>query len=294
MKNIDALAKIQSLLPSCLHPYLTEDTEEIRFRRNREVMFLSPKKEIVTPVISHGDFMEELVDRLTQSSIYTYSDNITEGYLTLEGGHRIGICGTGVYRDGILSDVRDISSVNFRIAHEIKGCAKEIFQMIQSKTTLPGILIVSPPGCGKTTLLRDLIRLISNGMPRIKVAVIDERSELSGTYRGVPQNDLGKRTDILNGYTKPDGICRAVRSLSPTLIGVDEIGSPQDEESLLSATYAGVRVIATIHGNQNGDFKKNIARLTGEHVFDYYIYLSNNRSNNRIEAVEAVKEKLLC
>ncbi len=294
MKNIDALTKIQSLLPSCLHPYLTEDTEEIRFRRNREVMFLSSQKEIVTPVISHGDFMEELVDRLTQSSIYTYSDNITEGYLTLEGGHRIGICGTGVYRDSTLSDVRDISSVNFRIAHEIKGCAKELFQMIQSKTTLPGILIVSPPGCGKTTLLRDLIRLISDGIPRIKVAVIDERSELSGTYRGVPQNDLGKRTDILNGYTKPDGICRAVRSLSPTLIGVDEIGSAQDEESLLSATYAGVRIIATIHGNRNGDFQKNIARLTDEHVFDYYIYLSNKCSNNRIEAVEAVKEKLLC
>ncbi|MBQ7792852.1 MAG: stage III sporulation protein AA [Clostridia bacterium] len=290
MKTEHSLSYIQSLLPHSLHPYLTNTTEEIRFRRNREVMFLSSEEEMISPVISDRDFMEELLDRLTQSSIYTYSDNITEGYLTLEGGHRIGICGTGVYQKGVLSDVRDISSVNFRIAHEVKGCAEKVFHTVQAEKTLPGILIISPPGCGKTTLLRDVIRLFSNEIPKIKVAVVDERNELSGTYRGTSHNDLGRRTDILNGYQKSDGIRRAVRSLSPTLIGVDEIGSPEDEESLLYAHFAGVRVIATVHGNQDGMFQKNIARLTKEKVFDYYIYLSQKNPANRIESIQKVGE----
>lgn len=290
MNNEASVVRLRQLLPICLHPYLTEKTEEIRFRRNREVMFLSAEGEITAPLISDEGWMEELLDRLTQSSLYTFSENITEGYLTLEGGHRVGICGTGVYQNGRLSDVRDISSLNLRIAHEVKGCAEKLFQTVYTGKEVPCTLIVSPPGYGKTTLLRDLLRLISDRKSSIKIAVVDQRSELSGTYRGNPANDLGKRTDILNGYTKPDGICRAVRTLAPTLIGVDEIGSPEDEESILFAHYAGVKVIATIHGNESGDFQKSIPRLIKEKVFDYYVYLTRTGTPQPLQIIRRMKE----
>lgn len=286
-------SNILAYLPQKLHPYLSSDTEEIRFRRNREVIFLSSQTEIITPVLCDKPFLEDVMDRLTKSSLYTYFDDIANGYLTLEGGHRAGVCGTAVYQNGKLSDVRDISSVNLRIAREVKGCADEIFRLISPKENIPGILVISPPGCGKTTLLRDLTRQVSDSRIGLKVAVIDERNELGSVYRGTPQNDLGKRTDILNGYQKPDGIRRAVRSLSPNLIAVDEIGSPEDESSLLSATYAGVAIFATVHGDKGGEFRKNIAKLTKEKVFDYYVYLSNRNPDNRIECIKRVKEESL-
>ncbi len=289
--NQEKLQTVKSFLPQVLHPYLMDNTEEIRFRRNREVMFLSCEKELISPVIATKSFLDELMDRLTKSSLYTYFDDIANGFLTLEGGHRVGVCGTGVYQNGKLTDVRDISSLNFRIAREKKGCADRVFELLQQEEALPGVLIISPPGCGKTTLLRDLIRQVSDKMPKWKIAVVDQRNELSGTSFGAAQNDLGKRTDILNGYTKPDGIKRAVTSLSPTLIAVDEIGSVEDEESLLFATYSGVRVFATIHGDKKGTFQKNIARLIRENVFGYYVYLSNENHPDRISHIKKTKEK---
>lgn len=289
--NQEKLQTVKSFLPQILHPYLSDNTEEIRFRRNREVMFLSSEKELISPVIADKTFLDDLMDKLTKSSLYTYFEDIANGFLTLEGGHRVGVCGRGVYQHGKLTDVRDISSLNFRIAREKKGCADRVFELLQQEETLPGVLIISPPGCGKTTLLRDLIRQVSDKIPKGKVAVVDQRNELSGTAFGTAQNDLGKRTDILSGYTKQDGIKRAVTSLSPTLIAVDEIGSEEDEESLLFATYAGVRVFATIHGDTEGSFQKNIARLIRENVFGYYIYLSNKNPNDRIFHIEKAKEK---
>lgn len=292
--NQEKLQTVKLFLPQILHPYLSDNIEEIRFRRNREVMFLSSEKELISPVIADKAFLDDLMDRLTKSSLYTYFEDIANGFLTLEGGHRVGLCGTGIYQHGKLTDVRDISSLNFRIAREKKGCANRVFELLQQEETLPGVLIISPPGCGKTTLLRDLIRQVSDKMSKWKVAVVDQRNELSGTAFGAAQNDLGKRTDILCGYTKPDGIKRAVASLSPTLIAVDEIGSAEDEESLLFATYSGVQIFATIHGDERGAFRKNIARLIKENVFGYYIYLSGENHSDRICHIEKVKENPLC
>lgn len=289
MELSSRLQKVCALLPSCVAAYLTEDTREIHFRKGRPILLSTPTGEIRTNLICDQLFLEKLIDDLTRCSIYTYTDNITDGFLTLEGGHRVGLCGTGVYHHGKLSDVRDISSVNFRIAREVKGCANTLFRRFQSKPFFPGILIVSLPGCGKTTLLRDLIRLISDTATGSNISVIDERNELSGTFRGEAQNDLGKRTDILNGYQKADGILRAVRSLSPTLIGVDEIGSSQDEDALLTAHYSGVKVIATIHGTIEEDFQKKIPRLIKAGVFDYYVYLSNQQIQSVVSAKEERK-----
>ena len=287
MSRLHSLFKI---LPPSVTTYLTNQTEEIRFRRNRPVMLLESKKEILAPFISDKEVLDELIDNLTQNSLYTYFDDISQGYLTIEGGHRVGICGTGVYENGRITHIKDISSLNFRIAHEIKGCAESLYHTVIKSGSLPGVLIISPPGCGKTTLLRDFVRLISDRMEGSQVALVDERSELAGVHLGEAQNDLGKRTDILNGYQKSDGIRHAIRALSPTVIAVDEIGTKEDEDSLLYALHAGVTLLATVHGDSGGDFQKNIRRLTEEKGFQYYVYLSRKNPKNRIEQIVSVRE----
>lgn len=277
--------QLKLLLPEKIQDFLTPDTEEIRFRRDREIFFLESNREIPTDVIADKPLLEAFLDKITKSSLYTYLDNIREGYITIEGGHRVGLAGTAVYSENTLSYLRDISSVNIRVSHEIKGVADSLFSILTQNKCLSDTLIISPPGCGKTTLLRDLTRLISDTIPKSKVVVIDERSELGATHLGEAQNDLGKRTDILNGYSKKDGIERAIRSLSPTTIITDEIGTPEDEDSILKAKQAGITVIATIHGDENSDFHKNIPQLTAQKVFRNFVFLSKRNPQNRIEKI---------
>ena len=172
------------------------------------------------------------------------------------GGHRIGISGTAVYEDGELKNIRDISYINVRIAHELKGVGEGLFAKLFSENKISNTLIISPPGAGKTTLLRDLIRLVSDNFKRYRVAVVDERNEISASFLGEPQNDIGKRTDVLCGYKKKDGIIRAIRSMSPDLIALDEIGSREDTDAIIKCKYCGVNVIATMHGDSFLDAKE--------------------------------------
>jgi len=276
------------VLPDYLTEYFTNNTEEIRIRRNRPVIFLEHNRELLTPYRFQGQEMEELVDRLTEGTFSTYFDSIKEGYITLKGGHRVGISGTAVYEGNKLTYLKDISSVNIRIAREITDSADRLFQAVGHFNPLPGILIVSPPGHGKTTLLRDFIRQLSEKRAGMRVSVVDERGEIAATYHGDMQNNLGSRCDILNGYTKEDGIRMAIRSLSPNVIAVDEIGTAKDEDGLLYAYHAGVSVVATIHGDSSQNFRKNIQKLTEESVFSYEVYLSKNCSSDRILQIKRI------
>ncbi len=281
-------AELHKLLPPHLMQYFTSETEEIRFRRNCPVIFLEYAREIITPYQFDSHQMEDLVDRLTEGSLTSCFESVNNGYLTIKGGHRAGLSGTAVYEGNQLTYMRDISSVNLRIAKEINGVADTLFQRVGLLDPLPGILIISPPGHGKTTLLRDFIRQLSEKRTGLRICVIDERSEIAATYRGEMQNHLGIRCDILNRYQKPDGIRSAIRSLSPNVIAVDEIGTKEDETNLLYACRAGVSVIATIHGDCTGQFRKNIRKLTKEQVFSYEVYVSKNGSHDRIAQIKKV------
>ena len=192
--------------------------------------------------------LEESFRNLCSYSIYSHENEIRNGYITLSGGHRAGICGTAVLQAGAVGGVREISSINLRISREIRGAADALLDGLGDRLR-EGLLLAGAPASGKTTILRDLARQLSSGTRGDirKVAVVDERGEIAGTYLGVPQNDLGLCCDVLDGYPKAEGILLAVRSLSPEVIVCDEIGSDAEVEAIEQGLNAGAALIASIH-----------------------------------------------
>ena len=248
--------------------------EEIRLRvgKNIKIKYSNGEKNIGYTVTS--DNIENIFGRLTQYSPYAYKEEINCGYITIEGGYRVGIAGTVVDEGGQVQTIKNISSLNIRIAREIKGCSKDIISYINGNT-----IIVSPPACGKTTLLRDIVRVWSNNGKNI--CVIDERNEISGTYMGKSQLDLGERTDIIVNVSKEKGFEMALRSLSPDVIAVDEIGGQGDINSIKMALNSGVSILCTLHSYNDDDLivKDGIAPLVKNKVFDTYIFMTKSYEN---------------
>ena len=189
---------------------------------------------IVEYKITQNEILQ-IVERLCENSIYAYKKQLCEGYITIRGGHRVGISGTTVVENGEIINIKYITSLNFRIAREVLNCSNRIIgQVIDTKNqTIFNTLIVSPPGKGKTTILRDLIRKLSNGITEINFkgktcGVVDERGEIAAMYRGIPQNDVGMRTDIIDNVSKAKGIKMLIRTMAPEIIACDEIGGIED------------------------------------------------------------------
>ncbi len=224
--------------------------------------------------------LKETLQYISGYSMYAFEDELRQGFITVQGGHRVGVAGKIVTENGKIKTMKYISFLNIRLAHEITGCANHILPYILEGGKLCHSLIVSPPRCGKTTLLRDVIRQLSNGDGKrrgMTVGVVDERSELGACHQGVPQNDLGVRTDILDCCPKLSGMIMLVRSMSPEVIAVDEIGEKEDVEAIVYAMNCGCQMLATAHGRDMDELRaKPVFReMIGERLFKRYVVLDN-------------------
>ncbi len=230
---------------------------------------------------------------ISNYSIYSVQEELKQGFITIKGGHRIGLIGKGICSRDKLSSIKDISSINIRISRQIIGASNEVMKyIIKDSNEIYNTLLLSPPKCGKTTILRDAIRNISNGMVEyrtkgLKVGVVDERSELAGMYNGQPQNDLGDRTDILDACYKYDGMMILLRSMSPDVIATDEIGHEMDMKAICQAIKSGVKVISSAHGTNIEDIKSklNLKEIIESKIFERIVILDNSKGIGTIKDV---------
>lgn len=287
-------------------PFDLEGIEEIRLRADKPLMISKGGQDYfinniggltlsyAEPALVTRQDIEKTLQLMCSYSIYAIEEELKQGFITLSGGHRVGLSGRGVIEGSKIKTLKNISGMNIRIAREVKGCGSKLVNML-FKDGLKHTLIASPPGCGKTTLLRDIIRILSWGEENMqrgyKVGVVDERSEIAGCYMGVPQRDVGIRTDVLDACPKVQGMMMLLRSMSPEIIAVDEIGSLEDAETIENAINSGVKVIATVHGKDMNDIveRPGIKKMMEKKSFERVVLLSRKNGPGTIEDIITVK-----
>jgi stage III sporulation protein AA len=269
---------------------------EIRIKSHKPILIYSKHGESVINYTPSKDELKSILQKISNYSLYAYEEDIRQGFITIKGGHRIGIAGECVMEKGEVKTIRNISSLNIRICREIIGCSDKIINFITSENRIYNTIIISPPKCGKTTILRDIARNISNGIPALgtkgrKVVVVDERSEIGACHLGIPQSDLGIRTDVLDNCLKREGLIMAIRSLSPEVLICDEIGTKGDIDALMMAFNSGVNIVTTIHGFSVEDLyrRKVFGDLLKNEILERAIILSNNHGIGTIENVFSLK-----
>ncbi|MBP3205830.1 MAG: stage III sporulation protein AA [Lachnospiraceae bacterium] len=228
-----------------------------------------------------GQELDEFFMHLCQGSPYAFEEMLRQGFLTVPGGHRVGFAGQVVTENGkTIRTIKHLYYVNIRIAHEVRGVADDILPHLYRNGELQNVLIISPPGHGKTTLLRELIRKVSDGNPYGRgrtVGVVDERSELAGAFLGCPQNELGIRTDVLEGCSKSQGMLMLLRSMTPEVLAVDELGDAGEAEALRAASVCGCKVLATVHGESWEDVRSRFPELFVFRVFEQGVLRKDRR-----------------
>ncbi|MDR2647308.1 MAG: stage III sporulation protein AA [Oscillospiraceae bacterium] len=268
---------------------IREVTREIRIRAGGALTLTAAKTlfftsagrvtELFQPdcLQSNAAQVRETLQSLCNYSLHSYTDDINRGFLTLPGGHRAGVCGTAVRKDDQVCAVRDVSSINLRIARDVPNASRALCDTVFRCGALPNVLIAGAPGSGKTTLLRDIACRLSAGTygAHRRVAIVDERGELAGVRDGMPCRYVGATTDVLTGYTKREGILLAMRSLSPEVILCDELGPQADADALEACMYAGISFVATVHANSLYETQKRpiTKRLLALGAFDWLVQL---------------------
>ncbi|MBV1816967.1 stage III sporulation protein AA [Clostridium cochlearium] len=281
-----------------LNAFNFKNIQEIRIRAEKPIIVKEGSNEVITNYMATLEDISSVVKRMSSYSIYAYDDEIKQGYITIKGGHRVGICGKCVLDGEKVKTIKYPASLNIRICREVEGCSNKILPYVLKSSMVENTIIISPPNCGKTTLLRDIAKNLSNGIKRlnlrgVKVCVIDERSEIASCVNGVPQLNIGLRTDVLDSCPKSQGIMMAIRSMSPEVIVCDEIGSREDIESIIKAMNSGVKLITTVHGYDVEDiYEREVFKEAIENkVFQKAIVLSGRKGVGTVEYIYSFEEK---
>lgn len=289
-----------------LNPLIAKRIEEIRLRAGKPLTVWAESRELLLDaggvptdatskcyLVTKQDVMRTL-ELLTQGSLYAWEQELRYGYITIAGGHRVGLAGEVITERGLVKALKHITGLNIRIAREIRGCGSHILPFLHSRLVgrFYHSLLVSPPRCGKTTILRDIIRIVSNGIPElgvkgVNVGLVDERSEIAGCYFGIPQKDVGLRTDVLDRCPKAQGMMMMVRSMAPQVIATDEIGSVTDAEAIAEVMNAGITLIATAHGSNIKELERRPALgvLIEQGAFERIVILSRAEGPGTLEEI---------
>ena len=279
--------------------------QEIRLRIGQPLRVIYDNEEKTLPIrekqkyIVTKEVIRETMEYISHYSLYAYEHELKQGFLTIEGGHRTGVTGKVIVEQGKVKNIQYISSINIRMSHEILGCAEGLLPFITKNRQVCHTFIISPPRCGKTTLIRDLVRQISDGNEYVKgctVGVVDERSELGGCYLGVAQNHLGSRTDILDCCPKAEGMIMLIRSMAPQVIAVDEIGTQEEIHAVEYAMQCGCKMLASVHGAslEEARNKPVLGELIRRKRFERYVVLKNERKPGEIQAIYDERGSSLC
>ncbi|NLW16115.1 MAG: stage III sporulation protein AA [Firmicutes bacterium] len=281
---------------------ILEQVQELRVRQGQPVLAYGAfgelaftttglKREWIDVIVAGSEDIRHLLATISQNSIYALEEELRSGFVTMAGGHRIGLTGRAVIENGRVRTLKYISSFNIRVARQVVDCSRPLLpSLFTDQGRLCSTLLIAPPQGGKTTMLRDLVRNLSwgYGCPRAyKIVVVDERSELAACYQGVPQLDVGPRTDVLDACPKAEGMMMALRSLSPEVLVTDEIGRREDAEAIEEALHCGVTILATAHGSSWEELLRRpvLKDLLVRRSFSRFVLLSARQGPGTIEAV---------
>ena len=274
-----------------------DEIEEIRLRVKRPIVIRTSSKSYVLDHIITTEELLETFQKVCEHSIYSYQSQICEGFITIKGGHRVGITGNCAMENGRVININYISSLNFRIAREKKGSSRHILGHIIEDKNITNTLIASKPGGGKTTVLRDLIRIISSGDEEYDFnpktcGIVDERGEIASMYKGVPQNDIGIMSDVVDNVSKSQGMKMLIRSMAPEIIACDEIGSIEDIEAIEYAMCSGVKGIFSTHGDSLEEISLNsqIKDLLQKYIIETIVFLDSD-NKGKIKKIYKLNKK---